>query len=105
MTDRAQNGIELAKALPEWESLSAKGTFEEALDALETIVHLLDEGNLPLETSVRCFEIGTRLSDRCAKLLEDAELRITILSAEVGYDGDTTNDPWDVDSLDDPDSK
>jgi exodeoxyribonuclease VII small subunit len=77
-----------------WEALAANGTFEEALDALESIVRLLDEGNLALDDSVRCFEIGTRLSNRCQDLLDAAELRISILTAAPEYDDEDQADPW-----------
>lgn len=74
-------------ALDAWDDVAATGAFEEALDALEAIVTLLDEGDLTLDLSVRCFETGTRLSERCQSLLEEAELRISNLSPAPQYDG------------------
>lgn len=49
------------------------------MDALETIVQMLDGGELTLEQSVECFELGARLSNRCQRLLEEAELRIELV--------------------------
>ena len=77
-----------------WESAAMAGTFEEAMSALEEIVKLLDQGNLALDDSVRCFEVGTRLSERCQQLLEAAELRISTLSPAPEYDEQDGPDPW-----------
>lgn len=85
-------------ALDGWDDVAARGSFEEALNALEAIVTLLDEGDLTLDLSVRCFETGTKLSDRCQQLLEQAELRISILSPTPQYDDGNFGqggDPWD----------
>lgn len=84
-------------ALDGWEEVATSGSFEDALGALEAIVTLLDEGDLTLDLSVRCFEAGTRLSERCQQLLEQAELRISILSPTPQYDDGgygESPDPW-----------
>ena len=47
--------------------------------ALEAIVALLDSGELTLDQSLDCFELGARLSNRCQRLLEQAELRIELV--------------------------
>ena len=36
-------------------------SFEEAIKRLETIVHRLEAGNIPLEESLKLFEEGMRL--------------------------------------------
>lgn len=94
MTESPPGASELQNLLPAWESAASEGTFEEAMSALEAIVKLLDQGNLALDDSVRSFEIGTRLSERCQQLLESAELRISTLSPTPEYDDEVDLDPW-----------
>jgi exodeoxyribonuclease VII small subunit len=54
-------------------------SFETSLDALEEIVHKLEEGDLPLEESLGLFEQGIRLSRECQERLSQAERRIEVL--------------------------
>lgn len=54
-------------------------TFESSLEALEQIVHQLEEGDLPLEKSLELFEQGIRLSRECQERLGQAERRIEVL--------------------------
>lgn len=54
--------------------------FEAAIAELETIVKKLEEGDLPLETSLQLYERGVHLSRFCHARLEEAERRIEILS-------------------------
>ena len=54
-------------------------TFEASLEALEQIVHQLEDGDLPLEKSLQLFEQGIRLSRECQERLSQAERRIEIL--------------------------
>jgi len=55
-------------------------TFEDDLAALEAIVEALEEGELPLEESLKRFEDGIKLYRRCDKALTDAEKKIEILT-------------------------
>ena len=54
--------------------------FEAAIAELEGIVKKLEEGDLPLETSLQLYERGVQLSRFCHSRLEDAERRIEILN-------------------------
>ena len=54
--------------------------FEAAIAELESIVKRLEEGDLPLETSLQLYERGVQLSRFCHARLEDAERRIEILN-------------------------
>src|SRR5258705_2944739 len=54
--------------------------FEAAIAELETIVKKLEEGDLPLETSLQLYERGVQLSRFCHAQLEQAEKRIEILN-------------------------
>jgi exodeoxyribonuclease VII small subunit len=54
--------------------------FEAAIAELETIVKKLEEGDLPLESSLQLYERGVQLSRYCHARLEEAERRIEILN-------------------------
>jgi exodeoxyribonuclease VII small subunit len=54
--------------------------FEAAIAELESIVKKLEEGDLPLETSLQLYERGVQLSRFCHSKLEAAERRIEILN-------------------------
>jgi exodeoxyribonuclease VII small subunit len=53
--------------------------FEAAIAELEGIVKKLEEGDLPLETSLALYERGVQLSRFCHAQLEQAERRIEVL--------------------------
>ncbi len=56
-----------------------KQTFEASLQKLENIVGKLEEGDLPLEESLKLFEDGVKLSRECQGKLDQAERRIEVL--------------------------
>lgn len=56
-----------------------KQTFETALARLEEIVHALEQGNIPLEDSLKAFEEGIGLVRFCNGKLESAEQKVKIL--------------------------
>ena len=51
-------------------------TFEESMGRLEQIVRSLEQGNVPLEESLKLFQEGTELVRNCGKLLDEAELQV-----------------------------
>ena len=53
--------------------------FETSLGELETIVRRLEEGDLPLEESLKLFEDGVKLSRECQERLSNAERKIEVL--------------------------
>jgi exodeoxyribonuclease VII small subunit len=57
--------------------------FERKLTDLEAVVERLEQGDLPLEESVRLFEEGMKLSESCRQELEAAEGRIQILMRQA----------------------
>lgn len=57
-------------------------TFEESLNDLERIVKQLEDGDLPLEESLKLFEEGVKLSRECRERLTNAERRIEVLMRE-----------------------
>lgn len=54
--------------------------FEESMKKLEDIVHKLESGEETLESSLKLFEEGTKLSNNCYQILKKAEQKITLLS-------------------------
>jgi exodeoxyribonuclease VII small subunit len=56
-----------------------KVSFEASLSDLEKIVRQLEDGDLPLEESLKLFEIGVKLSRECQERLAKAERRIEVL--------------------------
>lgn len=66
-------------------------TFESSLSDLEGIVKKLEEGDLPLEDSLKLFEDGVRLSRECRERLTAAERRIEVLMRDP--DGGITVEP------------
>jgi exodeoxyribonuclease VII small subunit len=51
-------------------------SFEDALRRLEAIVHQLEAGDVPLETSIELYAEGDRLRARCEERLKAAQARI-----------------------------
>lgn len=54
-------------------------SFEHALDELEQIVADLEQGEIPLEESLKRFERGIALARASQKKLKDAEQQVAIL--------------------------
>ena len=54
--------------------------FEKSLEQLETLVDDMERGELSLEQSLAAYERGVGLYRRCQQALEQAELRVKLLS-------------------------
>ena len=57
-------------------------TYEQAFAELEAIVNALETGEHSLDKSITLFERGQALAQYCAKLLDEAELKVQQLSGE-----------------------
>ncbi len=57
-------------------------TFEETLNALDTLVKELEKGDLPLDAALKHFERGIALARQGQKALSDAEQRVDILLSQ-----------------------
>ena len=71
--------------------------FEHSLGALEALVEKMEQGQMSLEDSLSAYERGVGLYRRCQQALEQAELRVRLLSDPEQPDtaepfGDTAND-------------
>jgi len=58
----------------------AEPKFEKDLEKLEKIVESLEEGGLSLDVSLKKFEEGIKLAQRCEKALSSAEKKIEKLT-------------------------
>jgi exodeoxyribonuclease VII small subunit len=54
-------------------------SFEETLGELESIISLMEAGNMPLEDSLAAYKKGVALLRECQEVLNDAEQQIKIL--------------------------
>ena len=58
-------------------------TFEENMERLEQIVRAMEQGNVPLDESLKLFQEGTALVSNCAKMLDQAQLQIKKMAIKV----------------------
>lgn len=63
----------------------AEMNFEQALRALEDIVHKLESGEAPLDESIALYERGNQLRSLCQQRLDAAKARIEAIT--LGPDG------------------
>ena len=61
-----------------------ENNFEKSMESLEKIVTELENGELNLDESVKKFEEGMKIAQKCNNILEDAEKKITILLEKDG---------------------
>ena len=58
--------------------------FEKSLEKLEKLVERMEEGDLPLEESLKTFEEGIKLTRACQQALAKAEQKVKLLIEENG---------------------
>lgn len=68
--------------------------FEATLDELEQLVERMEQGEMPLEDSLKDFERGIALTRQCQQALKDAEQKVQQLSAKQA---DADLQPFDSD--------
>ena len=64
-----------------------KINLEKSLADLEELVEELESGDLPLETAMKKFEEGIKLTRGCQAALKEAEQKVEILLKSAGGDG------------------
>jgi exodeoxyribonuclease VII small subunit len=64
------------------EAKEANLSFEDALTQLETIVEMMESGEVPLAELLAKFEAGSNLLKICESRLKDAELKIEQLKRQ-----------------------
>jgi len=57
--------------------------FEKALAELEAIVQRLEKGDVALDESIRIYERGEALKQRCEALLREAEARVEKITRDA----------------------
>lgn len=67
-------------------------TFEQSMRRLEEIVGLLERGDAPLEQAMSLFEEGASILRVCNTMLDEAEQKVTLLTA--GVDGTPQAQPF-----------
>ena len=73
-----------------------KMDFEGSMARREEIVSLLERGDAPLEQAMTLFEEGAKLLRECTKQLDQAEQKVTLLTA--GEDGQPVEEPFQGES-------
>ena len=81
----------------------AEPKFEKDLEKLEEIVESLEEGGLPLDSSLKKFEDGIKLAQRCEKALSTAEKKIEKLIRNA--EGELETEPLDEEDAPPPKKK
>ena len=74
----------------------AKDSFEKDLKRLEDIVAKMEEGDVPLDESMKLFEEGVKLSRLCSERLDKAEKKVEIITADKN--GNITASPFEAES-------
>jgi len=54
----------------------AKEKFEDALEKLENIVRVMEQGEMPLDSALKSFEEGIRLIRFCSAKLDETQRRV-----------------------------
>ncbi len=67
---------------------------EKSLEQLESLIDELESGDLPLDTAMKKFEEGVKLTRSCQSALKDAEQRVEILLKSAG--GEDALEDFDV---------
>lgn len=67
-------------------------TFEENMQRLEMIVRKMEQGDVPLEESLKLFQEGTDLVRKCTALLDHAQMQVKLVTS--GQDGLPTEEDF-----------
>ena len=70
----------MARKTPDKDVPSPVADFEQSMQALEDLVGKMEAGEMTLEESLAAYERGVGLYRRCQSALEQAELRVRLLS-------------------------
>lgn len=78
--------------------MAKKKTFEDSMTQLEKIVEDIEDGDLPLETALKKFEEGVRLSKYCSDKLDETEQKVSLLLKDEN--GNIREKPFTVNNTD-----
>lgn len=62
-------------------------TYEELYARLQDVVARLEQGEMPLEESLKLYEQGIALAEKCQRLLDTAEMRVQQLQVGARESG------------------
>ncbi len=65
--------------------MAKKFNFNQGLKDLESVVQTMESGDLSLEESLKYFERGVKLTKQCQIALNEAEQKISVLTAEDDF--------------------
>ena len=57
-------------------------SFEDAMRELEKVVSDLEQGNVPLEESIKLYERGAELKSHCQTKLKEAEEKVALITQD-----------------------
>jgi exodeoxyribonuclease VII small subunit len=81
------------KGAPKRDDVHQPPSFEDNLKKLEDIVLQLEEGKLPLDTSMRLYEEGIEAYRQCQKMLDEAQLKVRKLVQTM--EGELKEEPFE----------
>lgn len=58
-------------------------TFEQNMQRLEQIVRTMERGDVALDESLKLFQEGTELVRACEKLLDEAQMQVSKITASA----------------------
>ena len=56
--------------------------FEESINRLNEIIRTLEKNDLDLDKSLEAFQEGTEIIKNCNRMLDDAQLKVSILNGD-----------------------
>ena len=74
---------------------------EDSLQALETVVGTLTQGQLNLDETLKQYELGIQLVRQCHRTLQSAQQKVSQLNANTLVDFDDIATPHSADLRDD----
>lgn len=80
--------------------MPAAKTFEQNMKRIEEIAVLLENGDVPLEKSISLFEEGAALIKKCSSMLDKAEQKVKLLTADKTAPEISDFDDWKADNND-----
>jgi exodeoxyribonuclease VII small subunit len=69
--------------MPKQQTTQREQNFEDLMKRLETIVEQMEEGEVPLDKSVKLYEEGIEISKLCLDHLRKTELKLKLLSKDI----------------------
>jgi len=73
-------------------------SFEAALTELDSIVAVMESGQMPLEASLSAYRRGAELLQYCQAALQDAQQQVRILEADALKNFSPSGDKADADA-------